>query len=128
MIQKMETKPIITALVAFARASYPKIDYDDSGIADPDSFPTSVISSFTVSEDERGVSGSFTVDHWAKSEHASADSMQTLCDGVKAALSKKVITFTGGIFLPWFDSELSDPEEPDYIHKVQSFSGSIYGG
>ena len=121
----MEIKPIVTALVSHVKLSYPFINYDDSGIADPASFPLSVISNLTIDNDNRV---SFTVDHWAKAEASSADAMQTLCDGMKACINQKIITFTGGVFLPWFDSETSEPEEPDYVHKVQTFSGSIYGG
>ena len=118
-------KPIIEALVAYVKLSYPDTEYDDSGVANSSSFPVSVISNLTIDDDERV---SFTVNHWAKSEAQSADALQALCDGMKACISQKIITFSGGVFLPWFDSEVSEVEEPDYVHRVQIFSGSIYGG
>lgn len=125
----MTNSAVIKALVDFVKVSYPDIDYDDSGVADPEAFPISVISSMTFTEDDRGaLKAAFTIDHWSLASASSADGLQDLCDGIKATISGEIISFSGGYFLPHFDSELSDPEEPDYIHKVQTFSGNIYGG
>ena len=124
-----ENKALIAALVAFVRTSFPDIDYDDSGIADSNSFPISVISGVVISQGENGTRASFNIDHWALAENYSADDLQEKCDGILSALNKKVIVFdTSNIFLVWFDNEVTEAEAPDYIHKVQSFSGNIYYG
>lgn len=129
MLTMTENKALIAALVAFVRTSFPDIDYDDSGIADPANFPISVISGVVISQGENGTRASFNVDHWSLAENHSADDLQTRCDGILSAINKKVIVFdTSNIFLVWFDNEVTEAEAPDYIHKVQSFSGNIYYG